>query len=102
MLQRHHVGKRASKLCSVGTSAFVNSVSINPAPEKQGFPKLGMIIASGSNGIDGVSEPFAKVVVASFECLIPGREGRGTDVMQFNEHLQVTGVAAIRHASVKS
>eukprot|EP00434_Breviolum_minutum_P045393 symbB.v1.2.040684.t1/scaffold7439.1/size11247/1 len=43
-----------------------------------------------------------RVVVASFECLIPGKEGRGTDVMQFNEELQVTGVQAIRHSQVKS
>lgn len=42
------------------------------------------------------------VVVASFECLIPGREGRGTDVMQFDEDLHVTGVAAVRHHEVKS
>lgn len=43
-----------------------------------------------------------RVVVASFECLIPGREGRGTDVMQFDEDLHVTGVAAVRHHEVKS
>lgn len=46
--------------------------------------------------------PCPEVVVASFECLIPGKEGRGTDVMQFNEELQVTGVQAIRHSQVKS
>ena len=41
-----------------------------------------------------------RVVVASFECFIPGSEGRGTDVMQFNKELKVTGVASIRHAAV--
>ena len=46
--------------------------------------------------------PHLQVVVASFECLIPGREGRGTDVMQFDEDLRVTGVAAVRHHEVKS
>ena len=40
--------------------------------------------------------------MASFECLIPGREGRGTDVMQVDEDLHVTGVAAVRHHEVKS
>lgn len=43
-----------------------------------------------------------RVVVASFECLIPGREGRGTDVMQFDEEMRVRGVAAVRHSLVSS
>ena len=43
-----------------------------------------------------------RVVVASFECLIPGKEGRGTDVMQFDEEMKVSGVAAVRHTQVKS
>ena len=30
-----------------------------------------------------------RVVVANFDCLIPGKEGRGTDVIQFNEGLKV-------------
>lgn len=42
-----------------------------------------------------------RVVVASFECLIPGKEGRGTDVMQFDEHFRVSGVNAIRHTRVE-
>ena len=43
-----------------------------------------------------------RVVVASFMCLIPGKEGRGTDVMQFDQELKVSGVAAVRHAHVAS
>jgi hypothetical protein len=41
-----------------------------------------------------------RVVVVSFDCLIPGSEGRGTDVIQFNEKLEVCGVDAIRFAKV--
>ncbi|CAK8996573.1 unnamed protein product [Durusdinium trenchii] len=43
-----------------------------------------------------------RVVVASFDCLISGKEGRGTDVMQFDEQMKVSGVAAIRHTQVTS
>lgn len=41
------------------------------------------------------------VIVAGFECLIPGKEGRGTDVAQFKTEdgeLKVCRVEAIRHA----
>jgi hypothetical protein len=41
-----------------------------------------------------------RVVVASFDCRIPGSEGRGTDVIQFDESLKVCGVEAIRFARV--
>lgn len=41
-----------------------------------------------------------RVVVVGFTSLLVGREGRGTDVIQFNEELLVCSVDAIRHASV--
>jgi hypothetical protein len=41
-----------------------------------------------------------RVVVVGFTSLLAGREGRGTDVIQFNEDLKVCSVDAIRHASV--
>ena len=41
-----------------------------------------------------------RVVVVGFTSLLVGREGRGTDVIQFNEELQICSVDAIRHASV--
>lgn len=36
-------------------------------------------------------------VVANFECLIPGREGTGTDVVKFSDDWKVVRVEAIRH-----
>lgn len=45
-------------------------------------------------------DPVNRVLVAGFDCLIPGKEGRGTDVMRFSDAMLVSEVAAIRHASV--
>ena len=38
------------------------------------------------------------VVVLDFECLIPGKEGRGTDFLQFNTALDFRTMQAVRHA----
>ena len=43
-----------------------------------------------------------RVVVVGFTSVLAGREGRGTDVIQFDEALRVCAVNAIRHASVVS
>eukprot|EP00441_Pelagodinium_beii_P010105 CAMPEP_0197683198 /NCGR_PEP_ID=MMETSP1338-20131121/97566_1 /TAXON_ID=43686 ORGANISM="Pelagodinium beii, Strain RCC1491" /NCGR_SAMPLE_ID=MMETSP1338 /ASSEMBLY_ACC=CAM_ASM_000754 /LENGTH=128 /DNA_ID=CAMNT_0043264747 /DNA_START=102 /DNA_END=488 /DNA_ORIENTATION=- len=43
-----------------------------------------------------------RVVAASFTSLIPGKEGRGTEFMQFDEELRISGVSAIRHRHVSS
>jgi len=45
-------------------------------------------------------DPGSRVVVASFECYIPGRTGRGTDVVQFNDAYKATGANSIRHEAV--
>lgn len=37
------------------------------------------------------------VVVAEFECLLPGKEGRGVEFIQFDENLRVRRVVAARH-----
>ena len=39
-------------------------------------------------------------VVVGFTSLLEGREGRGTDVIQFDHALKVCGVDAIRHDNV--
>jgi hypothetical protein len=41
-----------------------------------------------------------RVVVVGFDCLCPGKEGRGVDVIQFREDGRVAGVAAVRHTDV--
>ena len=41
-----------------------------------------------------------RVVVVGFASLLKGREGRGTDVIQFDEGLKICGVDAIRHSGV--
>jgi hypothetical protein len=41
-----------------------------------------------------------RVVVVGFDCLIPGKEGRGSDVIQFDKDGRVCRVGAIRHAAV--
>lgn len=41
----------------------------------------------------------SRVVVAEFVCLVPGKEGRGTDFMAFDDEMRVTRVSAVRHAA---
>ena len=38
-----------------------------------------------------------RVVVLSFECLIPGREGVGTDFLYFDEEFKFKTMSATRH-----
>jgi hypothetical protein len=52
--------------------------------------------------VDAIHEfdPVNRVLVAGFDCLLVGKEGRGTDVVQFTDAMLVSEVAAIRHTSV--
>jgi hypothetical protein len=38
-------------------------------------------------------------LVVGFDCLIPDKEGRGTDVVQFDAGMKVVAVGAIRHVA---
>lgn len=38
-----------------------------------------------------------RVVVANFRCLLPGREGLGTDVLKFDSDFKILRVEALRH-----
>ncbi|KAL3935061.1 MAG: hypothetical protein SGBAC_009350 [Bacillariaceae sp.] len=40
-----------------------------------------------------------RAVVANFQCLLPGKEGYGTDVPKFDENWKVIKVEAIRHGT---
>ncbi len=40
-----------------------------------------------------------RAIVVDFQCWIPGKEGRGTDVMKFSNDWRVIEVEAIRHSS---
>jgi hypothetical protein len=41
-----------------------------------------------------------RVVVAEFTCLIPGKEGKGTDIIAFDDDFRVRKVTAVRHATM--
>lgn len=40
---------------------------------------------------------FRRVIVSDFECLIKGKEGRGTEVMRLDENWKLLRVDALRH-----
>ena len=52
--------------------------------------------------VDAIHEFDAanRVLVAGFDCLLVGKEGRGTDIIKFDADAKVCEVAAIRHTSV--
>ena len=46
----------------------------------------------------GPFRSLAEVVTCVFECIIPGRQGKGTDVTFFDEDYLVRKVIAVRHS----
>ena len=43
-----------------------------------------------------------RVVVAGFRCLIPGKEGRGTDFIELDAEGMIVRASAVRHAALVS
>jgi len=64
--------------------------------------KRGWLTQSLNYNVDAVHEIDVanRVIVVGFDCLLPGNEGRGVDVIQLDESGKVCGVAALRHMSV--
>ena len=63
------------------------------------------LLGSGSKDkpnytIDSVHEIDVtnRIIVADFECLIEGYEGRGTDIPKFDSDMKIVGVEALRHS----